>query len=71
MSIPTVDSTKKTAPKKLRIGDPNLFPLGLVKVASKIFSSSSPTSGWAVTDSSHESDTSFPLLELVHLHVAM
>ena len=35
--IPTVDSTKKTASKKLKRGDPDLLtpqPLGLEKVAS-------------------------------------
>ena len=73
MPIPTVDSTKKTASEKLSRGDPDLLtlqPLGLEKVANSNLSSSSHTSGSSVTDSSHESATSLPLLELVHLHVA-
>ena len=63
MYIPTVDGTKKTASKQLRRGDPDL---GLEKVASLNLSLSSPTScESSVTDSSHESVTSFSILELV------
>ena len=72
MPIPTVDSTKMTASKKLKSGDPDLLtlqPLGLEKVASLNLSSSSPTSGSPVTDISYESATSFPLLKLVNLHL--
>ena len=70
VSIPTVESTKKTASQKNKIkrGDPDFLTLWQEKVASYSLLSS-PTSGSSVTDSYHKSATSFPLLELVHLQV--
>ena len=33
VSIPTVASTKRTVPNKIRRGDPDVLPLGLVNIA--------------------------------------
>ena len=69
--IPAADSTNTTASKNCKRGDQDTkWILGLEKVACSNTSPSPPASGSAVTDSSSESVTSFPILKLVHLQVA-
>ena len=73
MPIPVADSPKKTASKKKnkeRCTRPSYFGLENVATCSSNLSISQPATGSAVTDSSSEFATSFPLLELVNLQVA-